>query len=81
MAQSPEEFKTILKPWALIELTCNGPVVFNKKVGYSGERFAESFEFWQVTNEYEHFSNISDPPETKTHLILYSDVISLKKLP
>jgi hypothetical protein len=81
MKQSIEEIKAILKPWVFIELTCTGASPFNKKNGYAGKSFADSFEFLEVTNGYEHFSNISADPETKTHIILYKDVISMKKHP
>lgn len=80
MAQSPEEIKAILKPWELIRLTCKGPVKFEAETGYAGESFTDTFEFKEITNQYEHFSNISDPPETKVHSIRYSDVIDLQKL-
>lgn len=81
MPQTVEEIKAMLKPRALIQLTCKGPSSFDQKIGYVGECFADSFEFLQVTNEYEHFSNISAGPETRTHVILYQDVINLKNYP
>jgi hypothetical protein len=79
MAQSTEEIRAILKPWQLVKLTSKGPVQFKGKKGYAGESYADSFEFKEVTNEYEHFSNVSDPPETTVHIIRYEDVISLSK--
>jgi hypothetical protein len=81
MAQPIEEIKAILKPWTLIELTSEGTSTFDGKVGYAGESFADSFEFLQVTNEFEHFSNASAEPKTRTHLILYTDVVSVKRYP
>jgi hypothetical protein len=81
MAQSIDEIKAILKPWQLIELTCKDRSTFDRKVGYAGQSFADSFEFLQVTNEYEHFSNISADPQTRKHIILYKDVHTVKKYP
>ena len=81
MALSIEELREILKPWTLIELTCKGPTPFDKKVGYAGKSSGDSFEFLQVTNEYEHFSNISAEPITRTHIILFTDVIKVVKRP
>ncbi len=79
MAQSIEEIRKILAPWQFITLSCKGPIAFKDESGYAGESFAETFEFREVTNKNEHFSNTSDDPITKIHVIRYTDVISLKK--
>lgn len=81
MSQSIEEIKSILVPGLLVTLTCKGPFQFTRETGYAGESFADTFEFSEVTNKYEHFSNISDPPETKVHIIRYKDVLNLEKHP
>ncbi len=67
------EFKQFLKPWNLIRLTSSKPA-FKAKQGYVGAIFEDAFEFEEVTNPYEHFSNISDPPMLKTHRVNLSDV-------
>lgn len=79
MAQSIEEIKKILAPWQLITLTCKGLVPFKEETGYAGASFVDTFEFKEVTNKYEHFSNVSDPPETRVHIIKFVDVINLTK--
>lgn len=76
---SPEEIKKILAPWQFITLSCSGPIPFKNESGYAGKSFEDTFEFREVTNKDAHFSNISDPPETKIHIIRYSDVISIKQ--
>lgn len=81
MRPSISEIKEILAPGQLIILTCKKPVRFNEETGYAGKNDEDSFEFLEVINKYEHFSNISDPPETKAHLIRYADVIALMKHP
>lgn len=45
MTPSIEEIKKLITPWNLIELSCKGPVSFNKETGYAGARFEETFEF------------------------------------
>jgi hypothetical protein len=62
-----------LTPWNLIRLTSSKPV-FNEKQGYVGKVFKDAFEFEEVMNLYEHFSNISDPPILKTHHINFADI-------
>lgn len=79
MAQSFEEIKSIIAPWQFVTLTCKGPVPFNNEPGYAWKAYDDYFEFREVLNKNEHFSNTSDDPETKIHVIKYSDVILLKK--
>ena len=79
MAQSIDEMRKLLRPWELVKLTCKGPDEFRGQTGYAAESFADAFEFKVVVNAYEHFSNISAPPETRTHLIRFADVITLEK--
>ncbi len=79
MAQSIEEIRALVTPWNLVYLTCKGPTPFDEEQGYALENFDDYFQFGEVLNKDEHFSNISDPPETKTHDIKYSDVITVRK--
>jgi len=67
------EFKQFLKPWNMIRLTSRKPL-FEAKLGYVGAVFDDAFDFEEVTNPYEHFSNISDPPILKTHRVTEHDV-------
>lgn len=79
MAQSIEEIKSFLGPWRLVKLTTKGRHGFKDETGYAGAVFDDSFEFKEVLNKTEHFSNISDPPELKGHIIKYTDVILIRK--
>jgi len=67
------EFDKFLKQGSLIRLTSSSPV-FEGNLGYVGAVFDDAFDFDEVTNAYEHFSNISDPAILKTHRVSLSDV-------
>lgn len=73
MAEIPD-WKKDLETGKLIRLTCGGEHPFSNKQGYVGTIAADRFVFEIVLNDYEHFSNISDPPITKPYTILYRDV-------
>lgn len=68
------EIRSLLREGEFLRLTCSGPVVFRQESGYCGTVHDDHFEFLQVTNKYEHFSNISDPPKTRSHEIAFGDV-------
>ncbi len=70
------EFGKFIKPGNLIRLTSSNPV-FKGDLGYVGAVFDDAFDFDEVTNAYEHFSNISDPAILKTHRVNLSDVKDL----
>ena len=78
MAQSLEEIKSVIAPWQFATLTCKGPVPVNDEPGYR-KSHDDYFEFREVLNKNDHFSNTSDLPEKKTDSIKYSDLISRKK--
>lgn len=71
------DWKKHLETGKLIRLTCGGKDPFTNKQGYVGTIAADHFVFEIVLNDYEHFSNISDPPITKPHTILYADIKSI----
>lgn len=68
------DWKKELVTGKLIRLTCGGENPFSNKQGYVGTIEADHFVFEIVLNDYEHFSNISDPPITRPYTIFYSDV-------
>jgi len=79
MAPTKEEIKSIIESKGLVRLTTKGEGGFKGKQGYAGNSFADFFEFLVVLNDYEHFSNISDPPITETHQVRYKNVIEITK--
>src|SRR5688572_24704106 len=79
MPQTKQEIISILESKGLVFLTTKGERGFKGKQGYAGNSFADFFEFLVVLNDYEHFSNISDPPITQKHQIRYEDVIEIRK--
>lgn len=81
MPLSVSKIKEILAPWRLIILTSKGAIRFKRETGYAGEMTDQGFEFLEVTNKDDHFSNISAPPETKIHRIRYEDVVDLERHP
>lgn len=73
-----EFIKQRLRKGEAVRLTSKGPVIFQKETGYCGEVFEDRFEFKEVLNGYEHFSNISDHAQTKTHVIRFEDVVEVR---
>jgi hypothetical protein len=73
-----ENFKSKLTKHKFIRLTSKGANSFSDQNGYVGNVHDNHFEFNLVINAYEHFSNISAPPEFETHLVQFSDIIEIK---
>ena len=48
------------------------------QIGYVGTVREDSFEFGVVTNDYEHFSNISAPPDLQNRDVKFADVLKAK---
>lgn len=78
MDSAATNFANALRTGKCVRLFCKRPK-FKGAVGYIGAVKADEFEFDEVTNGYEHFSNISDPPIVKTHVIKLSDVTDLRE--
>jgi len=76
-AISNSPFRDLLKTGKHIHLTSSNPA-FKEKGGYVGEVLENSFEFNEVTNAYEHYSNISDPPIFRTHMVQLKDILHIK---
>ncbi len=73
---TPEEVRAKVRPEQLIRLSCSSRAAQGQ--GYVGELFDDHFEFFVVTNTYEHFSNISAPPELVRHVVHFADVIDIQ---
>jgi hypothetical protein len=78
MDSSPTNFANELRTGKCVRLFCKQPP-FHGAIGYVGAVKADVFEFDEVINGYEHFSNVSDPPIVKTHVIKLSDVIDVRE--
>jgi hypothetical protein len=72
-----DQIKKLLTENSSVTLTCSGPSPFENEIGYIGQVFEDSFEFLQVTNKYEHFSNISAEPKLRANVIEFAHVIQL----
>ena len=78
MNSNPPNFSNVLRTGNCIRLSCNRPP-FKEAIGYVGAVSADEFEFDHVINGYEHFSNVSDPPIVKTHVIKLAEVTDVRK--
>lgn len=64
-----DENHPLLKPDNLVRV--------NGVQGYVVAVYEDGFDFGRVTNAYEHFSNISAPPELDIQRIRFADVETL----
>jgi hypothetical protein len=78
MNNSPTNFANELRTGKCIRLFCTEPP-FDGDIGYVGAVNVDVFEFDEVTNGYAHFSNVSDPPILKRHVIKVSDVTFIRE--
>jgi hypothetical protein len=73
-----ERWANIIEPGRYICLTCSGDSPMTGTSGYVGDVSDDSFDFGEVMNAYEHFSNISADPVLKNQRVRFADVVKVE---
>jgi hypothetical protein len=74
---SHERWADLVRPGSCIWLTCKGDPPGTERAGYVGAVSDLTFEFGEVMNSYEHFSNLSADPELRHEHIRFADVVTV----
>lgn len=70
-----DEARAKIRSGKLVTVTCTRESPQGQ--GYVGDVFDDRFELHVVTNAQAHFSNLSAPPETVSHIVYFKDIINV----